>query len=166
VVTAPGDGFRLGTTKKGREENLEPRYTRFYRLVGKLPAYPQDVQFIGEWKHGNLSESPNTPMAYSENLSVVTECGTGHLYTIHTTGQYLLNGDGYWRLSRIESSPKGPRLQHISIEKQSQDTGDCHHRSSATVHVNKSGELEFLCTERSVLKTTPTGTFNFKEGKR
>jgi hypothetical protein len=105
-------------------------------------------------------------MAYSENLSLVTECGTGHLYTIHTTGQYLLNGDGYWRLSRVESGTKEPRLQHIGMAKQSQDTGDCHHRSSATVHVNKSGELEFLCTERSVLKRSPTGTFSFKEGKR
>jgi hypothetical protein len=116
--------------------------------------------------HDQVGKNPKTPLAYSENLSVVTECGTGRLYTIHTTGQYLLTGDGYWRLSRVESDEDGPRLKLVSIAKQSQDSGDCHHRSSATVHVNKSGELEFLCTERNVLKRNPTGTFNFKEGTR
>ena len=167
VVTAPGDGFRLGTTIDGLKENLEHKYTRFYRIIGSDAGHPtKPIQFIGEYKHEPLSKYPKTPMAYSENLSLVTECGTGHLYTIHTTGQYLLNGDGYWRLSRVESGPKDPRLQHIGMAKQSQDTGDCHHRSSATVHVNKNGELEFLCTERSVLKRSPTGTFSFKEGKR
>lgn len=166
VVSAPGDGFRLGTTIDGLKENQEPKYTRFYRLLNRHPSRPDDIQFIGEYKHGHLSKYPKTPMAYSENLSLVTECGTGHLYTIHTTGQYLLNGDGYWRLSRVEGDPKNPHLQHIGMAKQSQDTGDCHHRSSATVHVNKSGDLEFLCTERTVLKRNPVGTFNFKEGVR
>jgi hypothetical protein len=172
VVTAPGDGFRLGTTIEGLKQNQEPRYTRFYRIVGSNPGHPDltadkkpKVQFLGEWKHEGHTKYPKTPMAYSENLSVVTECGTGQLYTIHTTGDYLLHGDGFWRLSRVESGSDGPRLQHISIKKQSQDNSDCHHRSSATVHVNKSGELEFLCTERTVSDRTGTGRFNFKEGK-
>ena len=59
---------------------------------------------------------------------------------------------------------EGPGLKHISIARQEQDTDDCHHRSSATVHVNKSGQLEFLCSERKVLNVNH-GTFNFKEGK-
>ncbi len=167
VVTARGDGFRLGTTIDGLKQNQEPRYTRFYRLTDRHPNSLKDIQFIAEYEHEGISKYPKTPMAYSENLSLVTECGTGHLYTIHTTGQYLMNGDGYWRLSRVETDSKGrPRLQHIGMAKQSQDSGDCHHRSSATVHVNKNGELEFLCSERTVLKRNPTGRFNFKEGKR
>ena len=169
VVSAPGDGFRVAN----REENLEARYTRFYRIVGNDAGHPEkmkdgkdNITFIGEWKHEGLTKYPDTPMAYSENLSLVTECGTGHLYTIHTTGDYAFNGDGYWRLSRVESGPDGPRLKHISIMKQSQDNGDCHHRSSATAHVDKNGQLGFLCTERSVTKRNPTGRFSFKEGKR
>ena len=169
VVTAPGDGFRTAKAK----ENQESRYTRFYRIVGFSAGQPEkmkdgkyNIQFIGEWEHEGLEKYPDTPMAYSENLSLVTECGTGHLYTIHTTGEYALNGDGYWRLSRVERGPDGPRLKHISIMKQSQDNGDCHHRSSATAHVNKSGQLGFLCSERTVLKRNPNGRFNFKEARR
>lgn len=176
VVTAPGDGFRprLGVGSVGAaDQNQKARYTRFYRIVGNHAGHPDltpdkrpKVQFIGEWKHEGLEKYPDVPMAYSENLSVVTECGTGHIYTIHTTGEYKLNGDGYWRLSRVEQGPDEPRLRHISITKQSQDNGDCHHRSSATVHVNKSGELEFLCSERTVVDRQGTGRFNFKEGTR
>ncbi len=170
VVTAPGDGFRpkLGIGSLGAaDENRRARFTRFYRITGSDAGHPdKPVEFLGQYEHGYLSKYPETPMAYSENLSLVTECGTGHLYTIHTTGEYKLNGDGYWRLSRVESGlDEGePRLKHISIARQSQDTGDCHHRSSATVRVNKSGQLEFLCSERKVTKVNH-GTFNFKEGK-
>jgi hypothetical protein len=172
VVSAPGDGFRLGTTIEGVEQNEKPRYTRFYRIVGSDPGHPEklsnkqlNIQFLGEWKHEGNSKRPDKPLAYSENLSVVTECGTGNIYTIHTTGQYLLDGDGYWRLSRIESGADGPRLRHISIIRQAQENKDCHHRSSATVHVNKSGGLEFLCSERTVVDRKPSGRFNFKENK-
>ncbi len=173
VVTAPGDGFRIGTTIEGLRQNQEPRYTRFYRIVGNNAGHPEkmkdgklNIQFLGEWKHEGYSKYPDTPMAYSENLSVVIECGTGHIYTIHTTGQYLLDGDGYWRLSRVESGAEGPRLRHISMMRQSQDNKDCHHRSSATAHVDKKGDLGFLCTERTVLDRKGTGRFNFREGRR
>jgi hypothetical protein len=168
VVTARGDGFRprVGVgSADAPAQNLEHRYTRFYRIIGSDAGHPDDIQFLGEYENANVSRYPGTPLAYSENLSLVTECGTGHLYTIHTTGQYLLNGDGYWRLSRVETGPDGPRLRHLAIEKQAQRQDECHHRSSATVHVNRNGELEFLCSERSVVRMNP-GTFNFKEGTR
>jgi hypothetical protein len=32
--------------------------------------------------------------------------------------------------------------------------------------VNQKGELEFLCSERAVVKWHPTGRFDFKEGSR
>ena len=170
IVSAPGDGFRLGTTVEGLRQNQEPRYTRFYRIVGNDPGHPEkrsdgslNITFLGEWKHDGNVKYPDTPLAYSENLSVVTECGTGHIYTIHTTGQYLLDGDGYWRLSRVENGNEGPRLRHVAMIRQDQDNKDCHHRSSATVHVSKNGSLEFLCTERTVVDRKPSGRFNFRE---
>jgi len=101
------------------------------------------------------------PFAYSENLSVVTECGTGDLYTVHTTGTYALTGTGYWRLSRIEGTGAEPRLAHIAIREQPQREGSCHHRSSATVGVDPNGKLEFLCSERTV----QSSTFNYRTGR-
>lgn len=166
IVTAPGGGFREGATKAAREDNERPRYTRVYQMLPNAFAATPQMVFLGEWTHDGVSARPDSPRAYSENLSAITECGTGHIYTIHTTGEYALKGNGYWRLSRLEGSPDKPRLVHIQTARQSQNNESCHHRSSATVSVNQKGELEFLCSERAVIKWHPTGRFDFREGKR
>jgi hypothetical protein len=163
IVSAPGDGFR-GSSREGREQNAKPRYTRFYRFFPDVFAEDAEPDLLGEWAHEGISAKPDSPKAYSENLSVVTECGTGRIYTVHTTGDWALKGDGYWRLSRIDGEPLNPRLVLIAIARQSQHNEECHLRSSATVHVNKDGKLEFLCSERAVIKWNPTGRFSFKEG--
>ena len=161
ISTGPGDGFRKGTTDAQQEENVRPRYTRFYRLVPNA-FEAKEVAPIGTFRH-RLGVRPETPLGYSENLSVVTECGSGKIFTIHTTGDYGLYGNGYWRLSRIDD---GPTLTHVAMARQDQHNEKCHHRSSATVHVDPNGNLGFLCSERNVLKFNPTGKFGFKEGHR
>jgi hypothetical protein len=166
VVTAPGGGFRKGTTKAARDDNARRRYTRLYRFLPNAFDESPELVLLGEWPHEGVSARPDGPRAYSENLSTVTECGTGHIYAIHTTGEYALKGNGYWRLSRIDGPPDKPRLVHIQTARQSQHNESCHHRSSATVSVNQKGELEFLCSERAVVKWHPTGRFDFKEGSR
>lgn len=167
IASAPGGGFRKGTTKDQRSQNLGARHSRFFRLVpdGFRPD-ADGVQFLGTWRHQGLSARPDKPLAYSENLSVVTECGSGRIYTIHTTGDWALKGDGYWHLSRVEEGAHGPDLVHVAITRQAQHNEKCHHRSAATVHVDREGRLEFLCTERAVIKWHPTGEFNFREGKQ
>jgi hypothetical protein len=166
IVTAPGGGFRDGGTKAARDDNDRPRYTRVYRMLPHAFADNPQLVFLGEWTHDGVSARPDNSRAYSENLSAITECGTGHLYTIHTTGEYALKGDGYWRLSRLDGTADKPRFVHIQTARQSQNNESCHHRSSATVSVNQKGELEFLCSERAVIKWHPTGRFDFREGKR
>jgi hypothetical protein len=166
IVTAPGGGFRDGVTKAAREDNDRPRYTRLYQMLPNAFADDPQLVFLGEWTHDGVSGRPDSPRAYSENLSAITECGTGHIYTIHTTGEYALKGHGYWRLSRLEGTPDKPRFVHIQTARQAQNNESCHHRSSATVSVNQKGELEFLCSERAVIKWHPTGRFDFREGKR
>ena len=52
------------------------------------------------------------------------------------------------------------------MARQDQNNAGCHHRSSATVHVDPNGNLELLCTERSVANMNPSGTLNFKLGTR
>ncbi|WP_088282618.1 hypothetical protein [Ideonella sp. A 288] len=162
VVSGAGAGFRKGTTKGQRDENLEPRQTRFFQLADPFARLPDGLKPFGEWSHP-VESRPDRPMAYSENLSLVTECGTGRLYTIHTTGDYGLGGDGWWRLSRIDD---GPRLTHVDIARQDQRHERCHHRSAATVHVDANGMLEFICTERRVVKWHPMGKFDFTWGHR
>lgn len=165
ISSAPGDGFRKGTFDEQRDENLKPRSTRFWRLTpNAFHARPGGTVPFGKWSHDGISARPDKPMAYSENLSVVTECQSAKIYTVHTTGDWGLRGDGYWRLSRVDDGPQGPHLVHVAIARQNQHNERCHHRSSATVHVNRDGQLEFLCTERAVVKWNP-GTFNFELGK-
>ena len=88
---------------------------------------------------------------------------TGKIYTIHTTGDYGLYGNGWWRLSRVDD---GPTLVHVALARQDQHNEKCHHRSSATVHVDAKGQLEFLCSERNIIHFNPSGKFGFKEGHR
>jgi hypothetical protein len=164
VVSAPGGGFRPGTLKAARDDNQRPRYTRFYRLVPDAFGGKPEVVFLGEWPHEGEAARPSSPRAYSENLSVITECNTGTIYTIHTTGDYKLRGNGYWRLSRVELGPRGPRLVHVATRSQAQHNERCHHRSSATARVGPTGRLELLCSERAVIKWHPTGRFSFRRG--
>ena len=114
VVSAPGDGFRADAAgpagNKARNDNARPRYTRFYRFVPNVFARDPEISLLGEWPHEPTSATPSKPEPYSENLSLVTECGSGRLYTIHTTGHYGLKGEGYWTLSRVDGEPDKPRL--------------------------------------------------------
>ena len=161
ISSSPGDGFRKGTTDDQRKDNVKPRATRFWRLSPNA-FEAKEVTPLGSIAH-RLGERPETPLAYSENLSVITECGTGKIYTIHTTGDYGAYGNGWWRLSRVDD---GPTLVHVALARQDQHNEKCHHRSSATVHVDAKGQLEFLCSERNVIDFNPSGKFGFKEGHR
>lgn len=162
LVSGSGGGFRKGITKNQREENLDARQTRFFLLDDPFSKLPANLEAIGEWKHP-VESRPDKPMGYSENLSVVTDCDSGRLYAVHTTGDYSLKGDGYWRLSRIDD---GPKLTHVAIARQGQHNERCHHRSSATVQVDSDGMLRFVCTERAVIKWHPKGEFTLTEGER
>lgn len=162
IVSGAGDGFRKGILPGQREENLKKRQTRFFALDDPFEPLPAGLEAFGEWRHP-VEARPDKPMGYSENLSVVSDCESGRIYTIHTTGDYGLYGDGYWRLSRVD---EGPKLTHLAIARQDQHTERCHHRSAATVHVDKEGQLEFICTERAVIQRSPKGEFTLTEGRR
>jgi hypothetical protein len=109
----------------------------------------------------------------SENLSLITECGTGNLYTIHSTGydptgkegvkvrQFFTtvinfarnrDGDGFWRLSKVEWNNSVPSLRSLDAFSHSQNRKNCHLRSSGTVHVNKNARMEFYCHERTIVE--------------
>ena len=125
------------------------RYDQFFRMKG-APGRPGDlsITFIGASQYRNPAWAKKD-YRYSENVSLVTECGTGDIYAVHTTGDGSgadgLVGGGYWRLSKLVRSGSGLAFQPLAVFEMSQNTANCHMRSSATVGVAPNGKLEFLC---------------------
>jgi len=161
IVSAPGDGWN--DVKRSKNEGA--RHTRFYRMVPDA-FRPTSIQILGEIKHTGMKRRPDSPVGYSENLSVITECDTGRIYTVHTTGDWGMHGHGFWYLSRVDGEVGKPQLTRLQLWRQEQDNSDCHHRSAATVYADRNGHLGFVCHERTVIKFNPTGRFDFKEGTR
>lgn len=144
VGTVPGD--RKDRQSDGR---VQHRYNQFYNLRGSLtdPAKMQ-ISFLAEQRYAP-TQRVGMKYQYSENLSVITECGTGDLYTIHSSGDGEaadgLEGGGYWRLSKVVKRNSVPQLESVDVFEMSQSAGDCHMRSAASVGVGPNGKLEFLC---------------------
>jgi hypothetical protein len=82
---------------------------------------------------------------FSENLSVITECETGQLYTLHATGPNEVWGTGYFRLSRLEEGPNGLVLRSLDVYGKSQDMNNCYLRASGTAYANDQGIIDLYC---------------------
>jgi len=123
------------------------RYNRFYHLKSSN-GRPSSLTFISESTTRKLSHWPNV-LNYSENMSAITECGTGDIYAVHTTGDEqglsAIAGKGYWRLSKVVSNGKALGLKAINAFTTAQDMKRCNVRASATVNVNSRNRLEFVC---------------------
>jgi hypothetical protein len=143
ISSLPGDR----KTSAGGVPQL--RFHQFYNLRGNLadPA-AATMRFLGAQQFTPTAAVP-AKYQFSENLSLVTECGTGDIYGIHSSGDGEgpdgLEGSGYYRLSKLEAGPSGPVLTPIDVFEMSQNTADCHIRSAASVGVGPNGRLEFLC---------------------
>lgn len=154
---ADGSHLLVSSFKGSQNDPGITRNTDFHRLEGPISS-PTDILHLGRVPYSQPS-SWSGNYQYSDNLSLITECGTGHLYTIHTSGEGddwrdVVDPDGYWRLSRVDWDENGnPVLTTLAGRTQDSDYSDCHHRSSATVHVSKDNQLDFFCHERSVSKT-------------
>ncbi len=128
-----------------------PRYDQFFIMKGPL-SDPEalTISFVGAHRYENPSWA-RKDFRYSENVSLITECGTRDIYAVHTSGDGResgvdgLEGGGYWRLSKLEKRDGALRFRPISVFEMSQNTANCHIRSSATVGVAPNGKLEFLC---------------------
>lgn len=148
ITTTPG-GQKSGT-----------RYHRFYHLQTNK-GEPLALNFINQ----TASSLPNNwPRAYqySENLSVITECRTGDIYTIHTSGNEkgtsMIRGNGYWRLSQVKSHRGKLHLQPIGGFSSRQNMVSCNMRAAATVFANQNKKLEFYC--HGYAKDPDGSTFN------
>ena len=124
-----------------------PRVNRFYHLRS-ANGRPSSLTYINESTTKKPSQWPNI-LSFSENMSAITECGTGDIYTVHTTGDEqglsAIAGKGYWRLSKLVSNGKALGLKAVNAFTTGQDMKRCNVRASATVNVNARNRLEFVC---------------------
>lgn len=101
-----------------------------------------------------------------ENASLITECGTGDVYAIHTGGDDKANyvvgaantsGSGYWHLSQVFVNGRKPYLRqdHLGPWRTAaigQDANSCWPRGGASANGDPRGQLHLVCSSRATLK--------------
>lgn len=133
--------YLLITTGPGGQQS-GPRYNHFYELsvTGLVFLDSSEVTIPSNW---------DREFIFSENLSVLSECDTGAIYTVHSTGDEsglgIINGNAYWRLSKMERTDGELNLVAINNFKTAQDISDCSVRAAGMVTVNPDHQLEFYC---------------------
>ncbi len=157
-IPRPGFGGGLGVVKLSKDRHLiitsgpggqdkRPRYHRFY-LLKSINGRPASISMINESSFIKPNKWPSS-LTFSENLSVITECGTGDIYTVHSSGDEkgvsAISGNGYWRLSKLVDNRNKLSLKPLSAFSIRQNMTSCNVRSAATVHVNAQHQLEFYC---------------------
>lgn len=143
--------YLLMSSTPGNREN-ETKYHRMFVVEGSLSNLPAArITPIGSAIYTNPSDWPRG-YAHNENASIVTECETGDLYAIHTSGQGAndaaggLEGNGFWRLSKLGYDVFwNPTITPVDVFEMSQDAATCHLRSAGTVTVRRDGIMEFTC---------------------
>lgn len=143
-------------------EGSATRRTLFYVKDGDI-ADAAPLTLVGETPYAQPA-SWNGDYQRSENLSVLTECATGKIYTLHATGEV----DGvraYFRLSRVDTGADGrARLTTIKAYNTTQNLFNCHLRSSGTAFATPSHHLELYChqwaTKRFFFDSTGEFFFN------
>ncbi|MGB1011640.1 MAG: hypothetical protein ACPGVP_18150 [Thiolinea sp.] len=141
------DGGHLMITTGPGGQDQRPRSDRFYHLRSKNKR-PHKLRFLNQSPYATPANWPKG-FGFSENLSLITECGSGDIYAVHATGDQdplnVIRGKGYWRLSQVVQTGKKLRLQPVSafINRQSMDK--CSMRATATVYVNPDNKIQFYC---------------------
>lgn len=158
------DGRTLIIVSTPGGEARATRRTLFYAKAGGLSTR-SPLTLVGETPYSQPS-SWSGDYQRSENLSVITECGTGRIFTLHATGE--VDGlDGYFRLSRVDTAADGSaRLTTLKAYDTTQNPFDCHLRSSGTAFGTPAHRLELYCHQWSTKRFLweSTGEFHFSVG--
>ena len=146
VLKLNDDRHLIVTSGPGGQDN-RPRFNRFY-LLKSNNGIPSSIDFLNESATKKPAQWPST-LGYSENLSLITDCGSGDIYAIHTTGDEkgigAIIGNGYWRLSKLVQDREMLGLTAVNAFTNKQNMQSCNVRAAATVHVNPAHKLEFYC---------------------
>jgi len=132
-----GGGYLLTVEQAGSRQRVD-----FFFIDGDLEA-PARKQFLG-----------STPAPSSDNMSLITECGTGDLYLIQISGTdiALEFGSSRWVLARIDwGFDDGPHRVHVDEKDDWTNSATyCWPRGGASATALEDGRLEFLSVERSL----------------
>ena len=158
------DGRTLVVSSTPGGDEAGPRRTLFFAKAGAIDdatplallsetVYSQPDAWKGDYER-------------SENLSVLTECGIGTIFTLHVTGDRDMYGRGYFRLSRIDTVDGAPKLTTLKAYGMDQSLWDCHLRSSGTAFARPNHTLGLVCHEwiarRGIFGTNDNGDFSYR----
>jgi hypothetical protein len=159
ILKLSKDNLLVLTSGPGSQDS-RPRYNYFYHLKMNNNI-PQRLTLINKSKSVMPAQWPKI-LGFSENLSLITECGTGDIYSVHTTGDSkgfgAIKGNGYWRLSKLIKTRGQLKLKPLAAFPTRQNMANCNLSSAATVHTNQRHQLEFYC--HGYAKDPSGSTFN------
>lgn len=158
------DGRTLVISSTPGGETAGVRRTLFFTKSGALTdASP--FALLGETEYSQPA-GWNGDYQHSENLSVLTECGTGTIFTLHATGDREMYGRGYFRLSRVDTVNGVPKLTTLRAYNMDQNIWTCHLRSSGTAWARPDHSLGIACHEwlarRGFFGLDDEGEFSFR----
>lgn len=146
LVKLQSGGYVMITTGPGKQD-ARPRYNRFYHLTG-ANGRMANIRYLGQSEQTKPAQWLRG-FRFAENMSLITECGSGDIYAVHTTGDQnglsAISGNGYWRLSKLQQQGQQLTLQPVNAFISTQEIASCSMRATATVHVNPANRLEFYC---------------------
>ncbi len=154
----PAFGGGIGVLKLTSNEHLlvmsspggqdkRPRISQFYRLHS-VNGRPHHLTFMNQ---SRMIKPPqwSRQLIYSENMTLVTECGTGDIYAMHTSGDQkglgAVKGNGYWRLSKLIQDQNKLSFRAVSAFITRQNMSSCNVRATATAFVTPQHKLELYC---------------------
>lgn len=143
------NGSRLLIVVPGGGDDEDARYYRFYNVSGNIEGSPTVVD-VGNWTYSQPS-GWSGDYRYTENISVISECGTGDIYVVSVSASWKTSiNTGHWLLSKVvQKAGQGLTLQPIKAYFGNQTQHRCSTRSSGTVWINDAGQIEPLCSERA-----------------
>jgi hypothetical protein len=161
------DGRTLVISSTPGGEDPGTRRTLFYAKQGALTD-PTPFALIGETEYAQPAAWKGDYQR-SENLSVLTECGTGTIFTLHATGDREMYGRGFFRLSRVDTVKGVPTLTTLRAYNMDQSIWDCHLRSSGTAWARADHSVGILCHEwvarRGIFGWNDDGDFSYRTAR-
>lgn len=147
IAKLASDGYLLISSPKGGDEAAKS--VRFFHLHGNIEN--PVVTPAGTWAYTQPS-GWSGDYSRSENLSVITECGTGDVYTAAFGGKIApVFTNGFVLLSKVvqRTNGAGLGLDPIKAYPIAQSQAWCALLSAGSAWVAPNGAIDIMCSERA-----------------